>query len=40
MESAQRTLSPGVLILNAKTAETLGIELPDQLVKKARKVIR
>ena len=32
--------SPGVLLLNAKTADALGIELPDQLVRKARKVVR
>jgi ABC-type uncharacterized transport system substrate-binding protein len=32
--------SPGALILNAKSAQALGIELPDQLVKKARKVFR
>ncbi|MDB4965940.1 MAG: transporter substrate-binding protein [Myxococcales bacterium] len=30
--------SPGALLLNAKTAQALGIELPDQLVKKARKI--
>jgi putative ABC transport system substrate-binding protein len=32
--------SPGSLSLNAATAQALGIELPEPIVKKARKVIR
>jgi ABC-type uncharacterized transport system substrate-binding protein len=32
--------SPGALTVNATTAQALGIELPDAIVKKARRVFR
>lgn len=34
------TTSPGALTLNAATAQALGIELPEQLLRKARKVYK